>query len=805
MTEGTNDNAIATVLAEQPDGRPTTSATARWMARAPLAGVIVVLGVALSVFAWLGLRSIENSEAQVSYGGTLLAQTSRINVEIVQLRSNLATLAGTMAAADEASDDPAAAVNAFDSPAAVQILSSAAVEELMFFETIDSAADEINIREREERLGNQAFVDGYGQYGVDGERPTLVLSKLKPDGTHRDVIGRDLSTVEGLSSIVNELAIGADVGVRPADESNAIFDSIYAISSSADLSTRPATAFYAPVGEGKSFQGVLATRLFLDRLLAATTGESGPVALQLSRDGQPLVSTLPAGELGEPFGKPTTFSDQDSTWAIQGYTAGIVVDHRSSWAALVTGLVLAAVGGLFSTSARHHAITLGRLERSEYDARHDLLTGLYNRAGITQELNHMLEHRAPNELVGVLFLDLDRLKVINDSIGHSAGDEVLAVVARRLEGIVRDSDVVGRFGGDEFVIASTGLKAVSDLEASAERVIATLREPVILDDESSQMVSASIGIAYVAKGTESAEIMLRDADLAMYRAKESGGNRYEVFDDELRTAALARLEVERELRRAIRTGQLVVHFQPIVEVETGRVDRLEALVRWQHPTRGMVPPGQFLSVAAESGLIVDVGEHVLREACRQVALWSAAVGRPICVSVNVAERQLIDAGLIDTVRRVLAETGVRPDQLELEITEELIVEKLDRRLTILRKLDAMGIKLAIDDFGTSRASLGQLKRLDMVATLKIDRAFVIDVANDPVDRKIITAIVALAESMGMEVVAEGVEYADQVSILRDLGVEFIQGFYFQRPGPSEKMIGLLQKSFDVPDAISLPN
>ncbi len=417
----------------------------------------------------------------------------------------------------------------------------------------------------------------------------------------------------------------------------------------------------------------------------------------------------------------------------------------------------------------------------------------------------MLSSRSPNELVGVLFLDLDRLKVINDSIGHSAGDEVLAVVARRLEAIVRDTDVVGRFGGDEFVLASAGLKTVSDLEASADRVIAALRDPVILEDESSQMVSASIGIAYVAKGTESAEIMLRDADLAMYRAKESGGARYEVFDDELRTAALARLEVERELRRAIRTGQLVVHYQPIVDVESGRVDRLEALVRWQHPTRGMVPPGQFLGVAAESGLIVDVGEHVLREACRQVALWSTAVGRPICVSVNVAERQLIDSGLIDTVRRVLAETGVRPDQLELEITEELIVEKLDSRLTILRKLDAMGIKLAIDDFGTSRASLGQLKRLDMVSTLKIDRAFVIDVATDPVDRKILTAIVALAESMGMEVVAEGVEYPDQVSILRDLGVEFIQGFYFQRPGPSEKMIGLLQKTFDVPEAINIPN
>ena len=773
------------------------------MARAPLTGVIVVLGVALSVFAWLGLRSIENSEARVSYGGTLLAQTSRINVEIVQLRSNLATLAGTMAAAAEDSDNPAAAATAFDSPAAGQILASDAVEELLFLETIGSATDEINVRERERAAGNQGFLDNYGAGG--DERPTLVLSRLKPENAHQDVSGRDLSSVEGMTSIIDEVKIGAALGVRPAEESNALFDSIYAITSPEDRSTRPVAAFYAPVGEGKNFRGVLATRLFLDRLLASTTGEAGPIALQISRDGQPLVSTLPGPDLGEPFGEPTTFWDHDATWSIQGYSAGIVVDHRGSWAALATGLLLAFAGGLFSTSARRHAITLGRLERSEYDARHDLLTGLYNRAGITQALNHMLDHRAPNELVGVLFLDLDRLKVINDSIGHSAGDEVLAVVARRLEALVRDSDVVGRFGGDEFVIASTGLKAISDLEASAERVIEALREPVILDDESSQMVSASIGIAYVSKGTESAEIMLRDADLAMYRAKESGGARFAVFDDALRTEALARLEVERELRRAIRTGQLVVHYQPIVDVETGRVDRLEALVRWQHPTRGMVPPGQFLGVAAESGLIIDVGEHVLREACRQVALWSAAVGRSIVVSVNVAERQLIDAGLIDTVRRVLAETGVRPDQLELELTEELIVEKLDRRLTILRKLDAMGIKLAIDDFGTSRASLGQLKRLDMVSTLKIDRAFVIDVANDPVDRKIITAIVALAESMGMEVVAEGVEYADQVSILRDLGVEFIQGFYFQRPGPSEKMIGLLKKTFDVPEAINLPS
>ena len=285
----------------------------------------------------------------------------------------------------------------------------------------------------------------------------------------------------------------------------------------------------------------------------------------------------------------------------------------------------------------------------------------------------------------------------------------------------------------------------------------------------------------------------------MYKAKEAGGSRYVVFDSELREQAVARLEVERELRRAIRTGQLVVHYQPIVDTETGGVDRLEALVRWQHPTRGMIPPGSFLSVAAESGLIVDVGEHVLRESCRQAALWSSAVGQPIMVSVNVAERQLIDSGLLELVERVLAETGIDPSQLELELSEELIVERLDSRLTILRDLVALGVKLAIDDFGTSRASLSQLKRLDMVSTLKIDRAFVIDVATDVVDRKIITAIVALADSMGMETIAEGVEDADQVAVLRALGVRRIQGFYFQRPAPSAKLVSVLTKPFEIPE------
>ncbi len=800
MIDGFHDDDVA-LAAPLPDDEVHVGSSARWMARAPLTAVIVTLGVSLSIFAWLGLRSIENQQADVAYDRVLLAQTSQINAEIVQTRSNLSALATGMAGGPDGPNDAAAAVEAFDAPAAAQILASPGSGELIYIEHVRDAADEIDLLERERRSGDLSFIENYGAAADTGERPTLVISRAKPASLYQDLLGRDVSKVPGMNSITNEVAIGAGVGVRSASEANALFDGLYGTD---EATSRPAAMFYVAVGSGPEFQGIVVTRIFLDALLSATVEGGGPVALQLSRQGVPLVATLSPEELGEPHGQPASFRDQDAIWSIQGYSAGKVSDHRSSWVALTTGLVLATLGGLFSTSARRHAITLGRLERSEYDARHDLLTGLYNRAGITAELNGLLRDRQPGEIVGVLFLDLDRLKVINDSIGHSAGDEVLAIVARRLDSIVREGDVVGRFGGDEFVLASGSLRSVDDLESAAERVLTALREPVILADGSSQMVSASIGIAYVDEGSESAEVMLRDADLAMYRAKETGGARYEVFDKELRTAALARLEVERELRRAIRTGQLVVHYQPIVDVATGRVDRLEALVRWNHPTRGMVPPGQFLGVAAESGLIVDVGEHVLREACRQVALWSTAVGRPICISVNVAERQLVDTGLIDTVRRVLAESGIRPDQLELEITEELIVEKLDRRLTILRKLDAMGIKLAIDDFGTSRASLGQLKRLDMVSTLKIDRAFVIDIADDPVDRKIVTAIVALAESMGMEVVAEGVEYIEQVTVLKDLGVEFIQGFYFQRPGPSERMIGLLGKAFDVPDRSGLP-
>ncbi len=470
--------------------------------------------------------------------------------------------------------------------------------------------------------------------------------------------------------------------------------------------------------------------------------------------------------------------------------------HVGSWVALGAGILLTGTSYLLTRSIHDHAATRHRLDETRRDAVVDELTGLMNRKGISADIERRLAGREPSDLVGVLFCDLDRLKVVNDSLGHAAGDEVLRVAASRLSALVRESDSIGRFGGDEFVIISSGLPTIRDLEILAGRLADALRQPTVLSDSSAQVISGSIGIAWLTGELDDAPAvaageLLRDADVAMYRAKEDGGGRYAMFDSSLRAHAVTRLELEQELRKGMREGQLEVHYQPIVDLEIGRADRFEALIRWNHPERGMVHPAEFLSVAAESLLIVELGETVLTEACSQAVEWSARTGRPISVAVNIAERQLLDLALVDTVTRVLATTGLPPSQLELEITEELIMERIDRSLIVLRQLDLLGVCLAIDDFGTSQASLSQLKKLAMVSTLKIDRLFVEGIASDEVDRKIVAAIVALANSVGMSVVAEGVETGAQARILGELGVDHLQGFLYARPGPASRMDELL--------------
>ncbi len=780
------------------DSEATTNASIgaggqSWLGKAPIAPVILAIGALISIGVWLGMRSVEDSQAEVDLQRTLLAQSTELQGEIQR------NVRGVDALALQAADR-------IPSPARLG----------QFIETFDMANSHVVVIERisgpavarsliDRESANEVFI---GRYLAPSD-PHFVITRASgfPDDS---LVGLSFEGSEEFRALIasGEFAGGpvaltsAELpdGFAGVDGSSLVIASAY---TNVDLVLDAGADVTESLAEG--IDGVVVGQFVLANVVADMTTVDSPedVALEIMVNGDPLAATIPMDDLEEPIGEPIEFTEQNATWAIQGFSNGLVNGRGASWLVLLLGLTLTALSALFAQTMRRHSLTLGRLERSEHDAKHDALTGLLNRSGLTDALTEVLSDRRGAALSGVLFLDLDRLKVVNDSIGHSAGDEVLSEVAKRLEKIVREDDIVGRFGGDEFVIVSSGVPAVSDLTSLADRVLDSLKEPAVLSDESSQMISASIGIAFAQRSEATAEDLLRDADLAMYRAKEAGGSRFEVFDDEMRSQAVARLEVERELRRAIRTGQLVVHYQPIVDISTGGVDRLEALVRWQHPVRGMVPPGAFLSVAAESGLIVDVGEHVLREACRQAALWSSAVGREVMVSVNVAERQLVDTSLVDTVKRVLGETGIKPSQLELEITEELIVDRLDHRLTVLHDLVAMGVQLAIDDFGTSRASLGQLKRLDMVNTLKIDRAFVIDVVEDVVDRKIITAIVALAESVGMEVVAEGVEDREQVAVLRQLGIDRIQGFYFQRPGPSETMVSLLNKRFDVPEAIDL--
>lgn len=565
----------------------------RWLFQAPLAMVVVGLGFALSVFAWVGLRAVEKSEAQVAYERVLLEQSSGLQGELQGYLDATDGLASTISATETV---PSSSVIQTFFARFEPLNNRQAVNGLAVFEMVRTDADERRLVERETEYRTPGFSAGYE--GTATGRPNVILTRLYGLDNSTSYLGSDLGDVPEIRQLVQSTTYSDRTTIGGSGLAAAIFGNIGAEFVEQD---RPSVVLISPLNQAGSdgdgfgageIDGFLVGRLYLDQMVeekrSSQTGQL--VALELSANGVPLASTMDPEFRGEPFNEPVVFTEGDATWSIQGYSAGLQVDHRGSWVALVTGLVLAITGGLFSTSARRHAITLGRLERSEFDARHDLLTGLFNRAGLTEELEKRLSDRRRSEMVAVLFLDLDRLKVINDSMGHSAGDEVLVHTARRLETILRGDDIVCRFGGDEFVVVASDQKDETGAIKLADRILEVFREPAVLDDESTQMISASIGISFGRAGESDAEGLLRDADLAMYRAKEAGGSRFDIFDSDLRAQAVARLEVERELRRAIRTGQLVVHYQPIVDVETGMVDRLEALVRWQHPERAWFRP-----------------------------------------------------------------------------------------------------------------------------------------------------------------------------------------------------------------------
>ena len=412
----------------------------------------------------------------------------------------------------------------------------------------------------------------------------------------------------------------------------------------------------------------------------------------------------------------------------------------------------------------------------------DTLTELPNRRLFIEDLRRKIANAHQNNTrLSLLFLDLDGFKIINDTLGHDAGDLLLQAVAQRLGDLVRTDDMVARLGGDEFTILLEGVSRSEDAAGVAGKILEDLSRPFTLDDKE-VFVTGSIGISLYPSDGNDIGSLIKNADTAMYRAKEHGRNNYQFYTADMGAKALERLVLESHLRKALERDEFTLHYQPQIELQTGHITGFEALLRWDHPELGLVSPGEFIPLLEETGLIVRVGEWVLRTACEQNKRWQNAGLGPFRISVNLSGRQLSDSYLAGSVAGILERIGLDPTLLELEITESAIMSNTQIAGETLEALHAQGISLAVDDFGTGYSSLSYLKRFP-INTLKIDRSFVRDIPGDADDAELVKTIIAMARSLKLEVIAEGVEHTDQLVFLRDQGCMIMQGFLFSRPLP----------------------
>jgi diguanylate cyclase (GGDEF)-like protein len=436
-------------------------------------------------------------------------------------------------------------------------------------------------------------------------------------------------------------------------------------------------------------------------------------------------------------------------------------------------------------------------EKLKHGAYHDALTDLANRSAFTEHLHRAIakQERHVGWSFAVLFLDLGRFKVVNDSLGHIAGDRLLVQVAQRLLSALRSSDVAARLGGDEFAILIEDVDSREAIVRVAERILRVFSRPFSLEG-SEIFTSASVGIAISSPDYREPNDLLRDADTAMYRAKSQGSGKFAIFDTHMHERILGQLQMEMDLRRAVERNELLLHYQPLVELQSGMVTGFEALVRWNHPERGLVMPGDFIPLAEETDLIAGIGWWVLHEACRWMRSWQieSTISRRLSINVNLSARQFMQPDLVEQIRSTLQETGLDARCLKLEITESTIVENAEKAIEMLSRLREMDVQLHVDDFGTGYSSLAYLHRFPIDA-LKIDRTFVQNLGKSEEALEISRAIIALALNMGMDPIAEGIETSEQLEILRSLGCSMGQGYLFSRPLPAAEARLLFERVF----------
>ena len=464
------------------------------------------------------------------------------------------------------------------------------------------------------------------------------------------------------------------------------------------------------------------------------------------------------------------------------------------WAVTVI-VILISIGIVFFTLrliSKNEKQQAKQQQDIEYQAYYDQLTGLPNRRLLNDRLQHARKNTSRNEvLMAVLFIDCDRFKPINDTLGHTVGDGLLISIANRLKENVRDSDTVCRYSGDEFVIVLEDINHISAVDKVAKKILNSIAEPHYLEGHK-VFTTISIGITVYPLDDNSETGLLTSADIAMYHAKQNGGNQYEYFNSEMNARSKKRLTLEQDLHEALLHKELEIYYQPLNAIsQTRKIIGVEALLRWHHPTQGMVPPVYFIGIAEDSGLIVAIGEWVLNSACEQIKKWERQGFDEICISVNLSPRQFLDSNLFTMVKDALVLSGIEPSNLALEVTESTAMHSIDKSIDILHKLKKLGVRISIDDFGTGYSSLSYLHKMP-IDNLKIDRSFIKNLHLYKNDKALVQAIVTMAHTLGMNVIAEGVELEEQYDFLEKIGCEVMQGFLISKPVPPSEIEHFLQ-------------